>query len=91
MRKTLFVVGICLLLSAGFLLAGCGPGQEAQAGPQTTCPMMIGSKIDKNIYVDYKGKRIYFCCADCPKKFEANPEKHMKKMADTGVILEDTP
>ena len=90
MRKTLFVGGICLALSAGLLLASCGPGEEGKAGPQTTCPMMDG-KIDEKIYVDYNGKRIYFCCADCPKKFEANPKKYMKKMADTGVILEDTP
>ena len=81
MKKALFVGALCLALSAGFLLTGCGPGEgEAKAGPQTTCPMM-GNPIDKKIFVDHKGKRIYFCCADCPEKFEA----------DAGVILEDTP
>ena len=32
--------------------------------PQTACPVM-GLKIDKDIYVDYGGKRIYFCCQAC--------------------------
>ncbi len=91
MRKVLLVMGMCLLLSAGLVLLGCGPSEgEAKAGPQTTCPMM-GDKIDKNIYEDYKGKRVYFCCTDCPKMFKADPEKFMQKMTDEGVILDDTP
>lgn len=91
MRKVLFVGVLCLAVSAGFLLTGCGPGEgEAKAGPQTTCPMM-GNKIDKKIYVDHKGKRIYFCCDGCPKAFKADADAQMKKMADAGVILEDAP
>ena len=89
--KTLVFVGcLCLLVSVGFVLSGCGKGDEAKAGPQTTCPVM-GDKINKEIYEDYKGKRVYFCCNDCPKSFKDNPEKFMKKMADEGVTLEDTP
>ena len=89
-KKTLFVVSICLLLSAGFVLVGCGPGQETQAGPQTTCPVMSRT-IDKKYYIDYEGKRVYFCCNSCPKSFEGDPEKYMKKLADAGAILEDAP
>ncbi len=40
--------------------------------PQTTCPVM-GSAIDKSVYVDYNEYRIYFCCKDCPEKFKKNP------------------
>ncbi len=91
MRKVLLVMGMCLLLSAGFVLLGCGPGEgEAKAGSQTTCPVM-GRKIDKSLYEDYQGKRVYLCCPGCPKMFQADPEKYMKKMADEGVILDDAP
>ena len=91
MRKVLLVMGMCLVLSAGFVLLGCGPGEsEAKAGPQTTCPVM-DRKIDKSLYEDYQGKRVYLCCPACPKKFKANPDKYMKKMADEGVTLADTP
>ena len=91
MKKVLFVGCVCLALSLGFVLVGCGPSEsEGKSGPQTTCPVM-GNKIDEKIYVDYKGKRVYFCCAGCPKMFQADPEKHMQKLADEGVILEDAP
>ena len=91
MRTALFVGCLCLLVSVGFVLTGCGPGEsEAKADSQTTCPVM-GDEIDKSIYEDYQGKRVYFCCADCPKMFKADPEKYMKKMADEGVILDDAP
>ena len=47
---------------------------------QTTCPIMDGNKIDKNVFVEYKGKKVYFCCADCKAKFEADPEKYIAKL-----------
>ncbi len=31
---------------------------------QTMCPVMDGNKIDKNVFVEYKGKKVYFCCTD---------------------------
>ncbi len=92
MRKTFFMGSICLALMLSLFLVGCGGGDEssAKAGPQTVCPVM-GDKIDKKYYVDYEGKRVYFCCDSCPKSFEADPEKYMKKLADAGTILEDAP
>jgi len=47
---------------------------------QTMCPIMDGNKIDKNIFKEYKGKKVYFCCADCKAKFEADPEKYLVKL-----------
>ena len=55
---------------------------------QTTCPVM-GGKIDKSIYADYEGKRVYFCCASCLAEFNKNPEKYVKKLEDEGVTLEN--
>jgi YHS domain-containing protein len=43
---------------------------------QTMCPIMDGSKIDPNVFVEYKGMKVYFCCAGCKAKFEADPEKY---------------
>ena len=51
--------------------------------PQKTCPVM-GGAIDKNIYVDYKGQRIYFCCNGCPAQFKKDPEKYLKKLEAMG-------
>jgi YHS domain-containing protein len=62
----------------------------ADPKPQTTCPVLAGN-IDKNVYADYKGKRIYFCCQGCDAEFKKDPEKYMKKLQDEGVTLESAP
>jgi YHS domain-containing protein len=41
---------------------------------------MVGNKIDPNIYTDYMGKRVYFCCSKCKGAFEANPEKYLDRL-----------
>jgi YHS domain-containing protein len=50
---------------------------------QTTCPVM-GNPINKKLYVDYKGKRIYVCCSMCLGQVKADPEKWIKKLAEMG-------
>jgi YHS domain-containing protein len=47
---------------------------------QKTCPVMEGNPIDPNIFVEYKGKKVYFCCPACPPKFLADPEKYISKL-----------
>ena len=54
---------------------------------QKTCPVM-GSPIDKKIYSDYKGKRVYFCCGSCKAEFKKNPEKYLKKLQEMGEEAE---
>jgi YHS domain-containing protein len=46
---------------------------------QTTCPVMAGP-INKNIFAEYKGKKVYFCCAGCKEAFEKEPEKYLDKL-----------
>lgn len=46
---------------------------------QVNCPVM-GEKIDRNVYVDHGGRRIYFCCQGCIDKFNQEPQKYSKKM-----------
>ena len=64
-------------------------GAEAPV-PQTTCPVMAG-KIDKSIYLDHKGSRVYFCCKACLEPFKKDPGKFIKKLEDAGVTLAKTP
>jgi YHS domain-containing protein len=58
--------------------------------PQKTCPVQ-GDPIDKSIFVDYKGKRVYFCCAGCPETFMKDPEKYLKFLAKRGESVENVP
>ena len=62
----------------------------SQATTQTKCPVLAGD-INKQVYADYQGKRIYFCCAGCDAEFKKDPEKYMKKLKEQGVTLEPAP
>jgi YHS domain-containing protein len=54
---------------------------------QTTCPVM-GGKVNKNLYVDHDGKRIYVCCQGCIGALQKDPGKYIKKLEDAGVVLD---
>lgn len=46
---------------------------------QTLCPVM-GNPIDKDVFVEYEGKKVYFCCQACVDTFKADPEKYLSKL-----------
>ncbi len=74
----------------GLLLSGPLTINALAGTAQTKCPVM-GLQTDKNVYADYHGKRVYFCCTDCQAKFKADPEKYMKEMKSQGIEPEDVP
>ena len=51
----------------------------AAAIEQTTCPVM-GGAINKAIFTEYKGEKVYFCCSPCEEKFKEEPEKYIAKL-----------
>ncbi len=57
---------------------------------QATCPVRHG-KIDKTLYVDYQGQRIYFCCKECLPIFQKDPAAYLKRMEQEGVRPERAP
>lgn len=57
---------------------------EANLKAQEKCPIK-GGKIDKDVYSDYKGHRIYYCCPGCDKTFLKNPDKYISQMKADGV------
>lgn len=77
------IVGLCLFL---FL---CFAG-SVFAAPQTKCPVM-GGDINKEVYVDHEGKRIYFCCPACIPQFEKDPAKYLAKLEELGMEPADIP
>ena len=78
-----------LLLVGLFVLQGCKksepttptePNEVVSAAiEQTTCPIM-GNPINKDIFIEHKGKKVYFCCAGCKEEFEKEPEKYIAKL-----------
>lgn len=63
------------------------PVEKAKLVPQTSCPVM-GEAIDKSVHVDYKGKRVYFCCTMCPATFNKDPETYIKNLESMGQGVE---
>jgi YHS domain-containing protein len=51
----------------------------------------MGGLVNKNIYADYQGNRVYFCCPPCLKEFKKDPEKYVKKMKEQGIALAKSP
>jgi len=107
MKKRTIVIGLFLtaafLLTFALLQAqqGGSASTSAQgtekAAPakkkavyQTLCPV-LGGKIDKELFVDAAGKRIYVCCSACLEKVKADPQKYIKEMEDKGITLYKTP
>jgi YHS domain-containing protein len=98
--KTIFLTLTLVAFAAGGLWATeakpapAGAKAAPPAAPpgkaQTQCPV-LGGKINKNVYADYKGQRIYFCCAGCDKEFNKDPEKYLKKLREQGISLQPAP
>ena len=79
-----------LILALTLAAFAAGSLWAADAKPQTVCPV-LGGNVDKKVYADYQGKRIYFCCTGCDAEFKKDPEKYMKKLEEQGVTPEPSP
>jgi YHS domain-containing protein len=86
-KTTTTIVLLIVVLQVGLVAPnGCkkkpepgAPGPTSVVTEQTVCPVM-GGAINKDIFTEYNGKKVYFCCAPCAEKFKANPEKYLAKL-----------
>jgi len=83
-NKFFVVLGLIFILSL-LLFAGASLAKD-----QTSCPVM-GGLINKSIYADYQGSRVYFCCPPCLREFKKDPEKYITKMKEQGLTLTKSP
>ena len=99
MRKTGWIVTVAVaVLVTGGAVSGIAGDEAPRPVPaatnvvkhQTMCPVM-GGAVNKKFFVDYQGKRVYFCCNDCPATFKKDPVKYIKKMEAEGTTLDKTP
>jgi hypothetical protein len=51
----------------------------------------MGGKINPELYADVAGKRIYVCCRGCIPAIRKDPAKYIKKLAEQGFVVADTP
>ncbi len=64
---------------------GLHAGQTDRPAPlNTTCPVMVGEPVDPEMVVEYRGKRVWFCCSKCRIKFERNPAAYLVNLPQFG-------
>ena len=92
-KNLVMLLCVCTLMLTMFSLTACKKKAEpvaptamkqivseaVEAIEQKTCPVM-GKPINKEFYAEYKGQKVYFCCAGCKPKFDADPEKYIAKL-----------
>lgn len=71
------VLAVCIAALGADLVSAQEVFEPVQ---QTTCPVMEGTPIDRSLYTDYKGRRVYFCCKLCKKTFADKPEKYISDL-----------
>jgi len=72
---------VILLLAISLAGAAFTAAPPAAAQDQAVCPVM-GGKANPNIYADYQGQRVYFCCQGCPGVFQKDPAKYLNKQKE---------
>lgn len=97
MKRMIMMFGLIALVAMVFV--ACGGESVADEEEKTEvakivvkkmqshCPIM-GNPVDKEVYVDYEGKRIYFCCPPCKDKFNQDPAGYIKEMEAKGIAFE---
>ncbi len=62
------------------LAQASGPRSGPDSPAQTTCPVMVGNRVDHSIFVEHEGKKVYFCCQSCKAAFAGEPEKYLHSL-----------
>lgn len=60
------------------LFAYAAEEKEKDRPFKATCPVANKPALQDKV-VDYKGGKVYFCCANCPKAFEKDTAKYATK------------
>ena len=89
MNRKLTLILSSLLLTIAVVMIGCTKSaptapaahdtNSTAAVEQTICPI-TGNPINKSVFVEYQGKKVYFCCEQCKANFQKNPEKYLNKL-----------
>lgn len=93
MKMPVMMVGVVFLLGVGVVLAEeAQPVKTATEAPavkkQAMCPIMTNNQVNKSLYVDVDGKRIYVCCKGCIGAVKKDPVKYIKQFEAEGITLD---
>lgn len=83
MKTGIIITLLSSLLFGVEVFAKDAAEEKSELKTQTTCPVM-GGKINKSLFVDHDGQRIYVCCAGCIAPIKKEPAKYIKKLMEKG-------
>jgi YHS domain-containing protein len=93
MIRPVIIVAIIVAISSIPALADTPADTTEKAAPnvvhlgtQTHCPVG-GGEIDRSVFVDHQGQRVYFCCPGCDGAYVKDPEAHLAKIAAKGQTV----
>ena len=55
------------------------PKKEIVIKDNKFCAVVDEELADKEVFTEYKGNKVYFCCNRCKGKFEKDPKKYTMK------------
>lgn len=70
------------LLILGLLSLALVPGPVAAEPPAVnqTCPVMSGKIASPDHAIEFRGRRVHFCCDRCSEQFQANPSHYLSEL-----------
>ena len=63
-------------LTAPSAVAGVAPANAK-------CPVLVDEDVDTAIWVEYEGRKVFFCCRKCRKAFLAEPARYRETLPRT--------
>ena len=94
MKARLFFVSMMavLLLAMPGSIAAENQTADKDKEFKATCPVSGKPAIETSVLAGPKDTKVYFCCKNCPKAYQANPEKFALKVSrqllETGQIVQ---
>lgn len=88
MAGTVIIMVFAIAAYAGDEEAEQSEKQPIEFKEQTHCPVM-GGKIDKEVYTDIQGQRVYHCCPGCKQTLVDDPDTYFEKAAAERVVFEN--
>ncbi len=88
MKQLLVILMVLTFAVPAFSGLAAAAGEQDQAGlvdaGNKICPIS-GDPVSGKFFTVYQGKRYGLCCPACEKAFQADPEKYIAKLQESGT------
>lgn len=92
-RLLLIVIAVTVIGAVLLVWLNDANGQTAADGgakaiTNPICPVLADEAVDPDIWIEYGGKRVYFCCNKCKRRFEQEPQAYLANLPQFTVSTE---